>query len=270
MSSLKIGVSSSCFGFKLGPTFEAARKLRLDGIEHLPSRRERLEHLLRLTRRYEIPFLGLHAPWWTLRTYKWWMKNGSLKERLETWYWKRTLDTLEYNNKAIQFSEVLGAYVDIHACLALDMAEIDYPIPSNAVIENGGIRQSGPVDVNTTVKIAKQIERPYCLDTSHVGEFGENLFAVYERLSGQIKVIHFSDYKATAHWKQGHEVPGEGNLPLAELLHRLWRDNFNGIIIIELKPVGRIGFRGIPLVLDHDRILRNIKRSVEFVRGNFR
>ena len=69
------------------------------------------------------------------------------------------------------------------------------------------------------------------LDTTHLGTRGLDPLAVYERLKERVAHVHLSDFK-----EQEHLLPGDGHLPLGQLLERLTRDGYRGAVTIELGP----------------------------------
>ncbi len=60
-----------------------------------------------------------------------------------------------------------------------------------------------------------------------------------------------------------HALPFEGRLPLDRFLHVLYQDGFDGKIALELGP-GPLEAR-----LGRDRILYNLRRSLEFCLANY-
>jgi sugar phosphate isomerase/epimerase len=69
------------------------------------------------------------------------------------------------------------------------------------------------------------------LDTTHVGTWGVDLLAVYERLKARIVHVHLSNFDG-----QEHRRPDTGHLPLGELLRAMARDGYAGTVTLELGP----------------------------------
>jgi sugar phosphate isomerase/epimerase len=69
------------------------------------------------------------------------------------------------------------------------------------------------------------------LDTTHIGTWGTDLLAVYEQVKARIVHVHLSDFNG-----QEHRLPGDGHLPLAELLQRLVQNKYEGAVSVELGP----------------------------------
>jgi sugar phosphate isomerase/epimerase len=92
------------------------------------------------------------------------------------------------------------------------------------------------------------------LDTTHVGTWGFDLLAVYERLKERIVHVHLSDFDG-----QEHRRPGQGRLPLAELLQRLARDGYEGVVSLELGP-------DVLEAEDVGKVRVHLKRALDFCR----
>ena len=69
------------------------------------------------------------------------------------------------------------------------------------------------------------------LDTTHLGTRGLDPLTVYERLKEHVAHVHLSDFR-----EQEHLLPGDGHLPLGQLLERLTHDGYGGTVTIELGP----------------------------------
>jgi sugar phosphate isomerase/epimerase len=69
------------------------------------------------------------------------------------------------------------------------------------------------------------------LDTTHIGTWGYDLLAIYERLRSRIAHVHLSNFNG-----QEHRRPEDGHLPLADLLRRLQQDGYEGAVSLEMGP----------------------------------
>lgn len=69
------------------------------------------------------------------------------------------------------------------------------------------------------------------LDTTHLGTWGMDPTAVYERLRERVKHVHLSNYDG-----REHRSPPDGRMPLASLLRALARDEYRGAITVECDP----------------------------------
>jgi len=92
------------------------------------------------------------------------------------------------------------------------------------------------------------------LDTTHLGTWGLDPLAVYERLKARIVHVHLSNFNG-----KEHRRPDDGTLPLAELLARLTRDAYQGAISVELGPEALQAER-------EDWVAGHLRRAVQFCR----
>jgi len=69
------------------------------------------------------------------------------------------------------------------------------------------------------------------LDTTHLGTWGADVLAMYERLRERIVHLHLSNFDG-----REHRLPPDGRLPLGELLRRLARDGYRGAVSVETGP----------------------------------
>lgn len=95
------------------------------------------------------------------------------------------------------------------------------------------------------------------LDTSHIGASGEDVMRAWSVLKGQIRHIHLSDSRLSG--KDEHRLPGNGKLPLRELLAAVGESDYPGAVSLELKPWPL----GAP---DPETIQARMRESLQFVR----
>jgi sugar phosphate isomerase/epimerase len=70
------------------------------------------------------------------------------------------------------------------------------------------------------------------LDTTHVGTWHEDLLGFYQQIKSKVAHIHLSNYNG-----REHQLPHNGSLPLAAFLAELVKDQFAGLVTLELGPV---------------------------------
>lgn len=68
-----------------------------------------------------------------------------------------------------------------------------------------------------------------CLDTTHL--FQETTLQYLDSMAETVKHTHFSDYDGT---NECHWIPGRGVVPWAQVIHRLMKVGYNGILLFEL------------------------------------
>jgi sugar phosphate isomerase/epimerase len=95
------------------------------------------------------------------------------------------------------------------------------------------------------------------LDTTHLGTWGLDPLAAYERLRERVAHVHLSNFD-----DQEHRLPDAGRLPLAELLRAMARDGYAGTITVELDPNAWD-------VSDEGVCLAGLRRALAFCRDHF-
>lgn len=97
------------------------------------------------------------------------------------------------------------------------------------------------------------------LDTCHAGANQEDLLASYEIVRPLLRNIHLSDVRWINGRPRTHVMPGEGTLPLRELLVTLARDGYDGLVTLELHP------REVRL-FNRGRAERRLRQALDFMR----
>jgi sugar phosphate isomerase/epimerase len=69
------------------------------------------------------------------------------------------------------------------------------------------------------------------LDTTHLGTWGLDPLAIYERLKAKVIHVHLSNFGG-----EEHQLLEDGHLPLAELLKQLSQDGYPGAVSLEFNP----------------------------------
>lgn len=118
-------------------------------------------------------------------------------------------------------------------------------------------------DVHALVDFAGEHGCGITLDTCHAGANGEDLLATYEAVRPLLRNVHLSDARAPGQDGQEmrtHLMPGEGTLPLRELLAQMRHDGYDGLVTLELHPreVGYLGRHGQA---------QRLRQASEFVRS---
>jgi sugar phosphate isomerase/epimerase len=92
------------------------------------------------------------------------------------------------------------------------------------------------------------------LDTTHLGTWGLDPVAVYDRLRGHIVHVHLSDFDG-----REHRLPGTGHLPLARFLRHLADDGYRGAVSLEVGPE-------VLEAEDEAQVRAHLQRAVAFCR----
>jgi sugar phosphate isomerase/epimerase len=103
-------------------------------------------------------------------------------------------------------------------------------------------------------------------DTCHSGASHEDILLTGEQMLPLLRNVHLNDML----WRNGrphtHLAPGDGELPLRELLQRLAASGYDGLVTVELHP-REIGWWGLGC---HRRAERLLGRALAFIRDAVR
>ncbi len=72
------------------------------------------------------------------------------------------------------------------------------------------------------------------LDLSHTAVSGSNALEMADELGGRLAHVHLADGTGVPN-RDEHLVPGRGTQPCATLLRRLAADNYQGLVVLEVK-----------------------------------
>lgn len=138
-------------------------------------------------------------------------------------------------------------------------------VPGNVTITLESTQYSGrpPLlldDLSALVDYARDHHCGITLDTCHVGANDDDLLAAYEVVRPLLRNVHLSDARRIGEHMRTHVMPGEGELPLRELLTHMARDGYDGLITMELHP-REVGLAG------RGRQLRRLRQALDFVRA---
>lgn len=264
--SLEIGLSgASLYLYPLRYTFRLAKELGFSGLELAmgPEVRWRGGRYVReLSQEYDLPVYGLHPP----------MFSGS-----------QGLNLQELLPRMVHLGREMGCrMLVIHAPKVTSIEGLGGP---EAILE---ARRKGLLlslenlalfedkdrgwllgDLHELRGFAERHDLHLTLDTAHAGTFGYDLIEAYEILRPRLVNIHLSDLrreKPLAGWSyfqtffQHHQMPGEGYLPLGEILNRLKEDDYSGPVILEISPFALGAWWP-------GKVRGNLERCLAFVEG---
>ena len=116
----------------------------------------------------------------------------------------------------------------------------------NRAFFRSGDRHYALSDMRELRAFADELDLPLVLDTSHTATTSYSLAEAYHILAERLVNVHLSDMRPPP-WPlniyflhtylKHHQIPGNGQLPLADLLARLAADGYCGPITLEISPV---------------------------------
>jgi sugar phosphate isomerase/epimerase len=275
--------TGSLYTYGTERVFGLAKEAGFEGVEILIDQRwdtRQPDYLNRLKERYALPIASLHAPFFT--GIPGWPDNG-----------------VESCTRAVALAEAVGARtVVMHLPLRMSPVQVWWPAvrsksfhwwyPRTPDKEHLRWLNDGLAAFQKTTPVTIAVENlPYrrqwlglfkclwrhntpddwarlehwALDTTHIGTWGFDLLALYERLKGKLAHIHLSNHNPNEK-REEHRLLTDGHLPLAELLQRLRRDGYTGVLTCELDPE--------PLgAADEGAVRENLRATYSFCREHY-
>jgi sugar phosphate isomerase/epimerase len=244
--------TGSLHTYGLARVFELAARAGFEAIELLVDHRWDSRHptyLMRLSRESGLPIVAVHNPF---------------VPRVPGW----PSDPLGRLQRSAALARELGAGVVVaHLPLRLHGIKLEFfglakgpmllPLPFpvskdyDRFLQNGLARFEGEEGVRIGVEnmpakrvLGRRVDihnlntldvlsslPGVTLDTTHLGTWALDPVEVYERLKARVVHVHLSNFDG-----EEHRLPQSGHLPLAELLRRLKRDEYEGAVSVELNP----------------------------------
>lgn len=270
--------TGSLYNYSTERVFALAHEVGFDGIEVLVDHRwetRQADYLRSLSETYSLPVLSLHTPF--VRGIQGWEHDPVLRVQHTValaralgarvvvahpplrWHWLSVTSTLDSRRLRLPIFWPQGQAYARWLLQGLD----DPPERGEVqvVVENMPARRLLGLRLN-----AWRFNNPQdllrfkalVLDITHLGTWGMDILAVYRRLKSHIVHLHLSDYNG-----REHRLPGQGHLPLAELLQRMSADGYRGLIVVESCPQA--------LGAGEDaRVRRRLSDALRFCREHFR
>lgn len=226
---IQIGISTSVCFWNPKKVFQIAEKFGI-GVEIIPLLFHTPAYIKILHASFpSVPLLGIHASFY--KSYRCYFKEEFLRAGFLQKIYGLTLLLLigtVGNNSGRKIAEIFSCYLNFHPQNFL-------PGFANSVIENPASHEPCDLSLSEIKQMADSRSCRATLDTSHCADCGNDILEAFRILNPY--VIHFSDSRRGKH---DHSVPGEGDLPLADLLKAIIGRGEDAIIIIELSPFGEV------------------------------
>ncbi|KEI45317.1 hypothetical protein GU90_05955 [Saccharopolyspora rectivirgula] len=239
---MPVGLSSaSVWPQPARAAFEMAADLGFDGVEVMvwadPVSQD-VGALRRLSERYGVPVLSVHAPCLLITQRVW---SADPEERLR----RSVVAASELGASTVvvhppfrwqrRYAERFGELVaELEETSGIAVAvENMYPLrPPNSLsrLHNGrfnGLSAFTPSPDPTEVGY-----RNYTLDLSHAAAAHMDVIELFKRMKDQLAHVHFADGTGAA--RDEHLVPGQGSQPCAELCEALAAEDYRGAVVLEV------------------------------------
>ncbi len=270
---LRIGLSTaSLYLYPLRHVFAVAKDIGFEGLE-LALNPEVLirgsSYVRGLSQEYGLPILSLHPP--MIRIRRWREHHRLLPQMVPLARQLGCQFIIIHAPKALNLTEGLGRQYSeaVEACVK----ELGHLSPKLS-LENQAVFQARDrryvlSDPTNLRRFADEYDLVLTLDTAHAASFPYDLLEAYQVFASRLGNIHLSDFRSGlsipawfnmhSYFKH-HQVPGDGDLPLLELIHRLKADSYEGLITLEISPVALKAWRP-------RRARENLIRCLDFVKG---
>ncbi|MGI5493410.1 sugar phosphate isomerase/epimerase family protein [Microtetraspora malaysiensis] len=231
--SAKIALSTaSVYPERTPDAFELAQRLGYDGVEIMVGQdpvSQDVDVLQRLVDHYQMPILAVHAPC-LLVTQRVWGRDPWLKLQRA----RRAAERLGARTVVVHppFRWQRDYAKDFEVGLARMREETDVVF---AVENMFPLRARG----NEVVPYApgwSPIDYDFpdvTLDLSHTAVSGSDAMEMAAKLGDRLAHLHLADGVGTTN-KDEHLVPGRGNQPCAQMLHRLASNGYDGLVVLEI------------------------------------
>ncbi len=263
--------TASLYLYPLRHIFALAKEIGFEGLELALNPEVLIRgsgYIRGLSQEHGLPILALHPPMIRIRRsrehHRLLPQMVPLARELECRF------IIIHAPKALNLTEGLGRQYSeaVEACVK----ELGHLSPKLS-LENQAIFQARDrryvlSDPTNLRRFADEYDLVLTLDTAHAASFPYDLLEAYQVFASRLGNIHLSDFRSGlsippwfnmhSYFKH-HQVPGDGDLPLLELIHRLKADSYDGLITLEISPVALQAWRP-------RRARDNLIRSLDFVK----
>ncbi len=225
--------TASVYPDRTPDAFEVAARLGYDGVEVMVTPdavSQDVEVLRRLSDYHGVPVLAVHAPC-LLITQRVWGREP----------WGKLV-------RAKDVAEQLGARVvvvhppfrwqrDYARDFAAGLARMQDETDVLFAVENMFPLRARGAEVAPYAPSWNPVPMDYphvTLDLSHTAVSGSDALAMTDELGGRLAHVHLADGTGLAN-RDEHLVPGRGTQPCAQLLHRLAAEDYQGLVVLEVK-----------------------------------
>ena len=234
--AIKVGLSTaSVYPEKTEAAFEYAANLGYDGVELMvwgESVSQDIGAVAKLSRRYRMPVLSVHAPCLLISQRVWGANPIPKLDRSVRAAEKLGAQTVVVHPPfrwQRRYGDAFGDLVD----------ELETTSGIEIAVENmfkvrppGGSRNSRVSAFRPSIDPTEVGFRHYTLDLSHTAAARMDALALAERMGEGLSHVHLAD--GTGVPKDEHLVPGRGGQPCSDLLEKLVSNGFAGQIVLEV------------------------------------
>lgn len=249
---MKVGFSTAClYGYSLERVFEVAREVNADGLELVARQGMGPESALwlnRLCERFGVAIYSIHTPIHLLTSQ--YLPAVAYEEVMRLALAIPTVRVVVFHAPRV-FSNGNGPGLNysraLRACARLaEGSRVRIGLENVSLAGNGGRAKYLMDDLGELKRFADEQNLALTFDTSHAGSAGVPLLDAFRLVAERVENIHFSDMKSFSlpirltllhSAVREHQIPGQGCLPLRDLLGALERRSYGGLLTLELSPL---------------------------------
>ncbi|HLI50775.1 MAG TPA: sugar phosphate isomerase/epimerase [Thermomicrobiaceae bacterium] len=240
--------TGSLTGVPLPTIFKLGRRAGADGVELMLTSRiasRSPSHIRELEQRYDLPVRSVH----TIMRLQDASPEQLASDILQSAHFARSLlqcTVLVVHPPPVQSLHSAAANTWLAAIeSALDLTE---DLSLQVTVENvGRLSNDDPATFfdhpDRLLRLAQEWRLGITYDTSHAASREWEIVDTGARFLPHLSNIHLSDYNRRSYrpglanaFLRDHQIPGEGVLPLDDLLNRMATGGYDGLVTLELSP----------------------------------
>ena len=232
----RVALSTACaYPESTANAFEMAARLGYDGVEVMvwtdPVSQD-IDALERLSDYHQVPILAIHAPCLIITQRVWgndpWVKLVKAKDAAERLGAETVVVHPPFRWQRDYVRQFVGGIQQMESETAVRFAvENMFPLRARG-------REVSPYGLNWDPTGEGFLD--FTLDLSHTSVSQSDALDMRRQMGERLTHVHIADGSGSA--RDEHLVPGRGDQPCAELLEGLARDNFDGLVVVEVNTRG--------------------------------
>ena len=232
----RVALSTACaYPESTANAFEMAALLGYDGVEVMvwtdPVSQD-VEALARLSDYHQVPILAIHAPCLIVTQRVWgtdpWIKLVKAKEAAERLGAEAVVVHPPFRWQRDYVRQFVGGIQQMESETAVRFAvENMFPLRARG-------REISPYGLDWDPTDEGFLD--FTLDLSHTSVSQSDAMEMRRAMGDRLTHIHIADGVGSA--RDEHLVPGRGDQPCAELLESLAREDFAGLVVVEVNTRG--------------------------------
>jgi sugar phosphate isomerase/epimerase len=255
--SARIALSTACaYPESTANAFEMAAQLGYDGVEVMvwtdPVSQD-IDALERLSDYHQVPILAIHAPCLIITQRVWgtdpWIKLVKAKDAAERLGAEAVVVHPPFRWQRDYVRQFVGGIEQMASETAVRFAvENMFPLRARG-------REVSPY--GTDWDPTEEGFLDFTLDLSHTSVSQSDAMEMRRAMGERLTHVHIADGLGSA--RDEHLVPGRGNQPCAELLEGLAKEDFAGLVVVEVNTRGCV---------DRDEREADLAEALAFTRFN--